>query len=90
MTHAISERRRALLSCASVAITALACAALMTAAVILDAPAGALPFLVVTCIACPMAAAFELARAVAVLRDPHAELRSELDRLPETPHPLGF
>jgi hypothetical protein len=31
----------------------------------------------------------ELAQAVAAVRDPHAELRRELDRLPETPHPLG-
>jgi hypothetical protein len=37
-----------------------------------------------------MAAAFELARTLAAVRDPAGELRRELDRLPEAPHPLGL
>jgi hypothetical protein len=37
-----------------------------------------------------MAATYELSRAVAAVRDPHVELRRDLDRLPETPHPLDL
>jgi hypothetical protein len=37
-----------------------------------------------------MAAAFELANAIHVLREPRMQLRREPDRLPETPHPLGY
>ena len=49
-----------------------------------------LPFVIAACVGCPMAAAYELARAIAAVRDPHLELRRELDRLPETPHPLDL
>ena len=85
-----STRRRAALACVSVALVAVACAALMTAAVLVPAPPAVLPFVILACIATPMAGAFELARAVAVLHGPKAELRRELDRLPETQHPLGY
>ena len=46
--------------------------------------------MIAACLGCPMAASYELAQAVAAVRDPHLELRRELDRLPETPHPLGL
>jgi len=73
-----------------VVLTAIACAALMTAAALVPAPPAALAFVVLACVACPMAASFELARVLTALREPHAALRRELDRLPETPHPLGY
>jgi hypothetical protein len=69
---------------------AVACAALITAAVLVPAPPAVVPLVVFVCVAGPIASALELARALAVLREPTAELRRELDRLPETPHPLGF
>jgi hypothetical protein len=49
-----------------------------------------LPFVIATGIGCPMAAAYELARARGALRDPQVQLRRELDRLPERQHPLGL
>ena len=69
---------------------AAVCAGLIAAAVLVPAPRVVLPAVVLVCVVGPIAAAFELARALAVLREPAAELRRELDRLPETPHPLGF
>jgi hypothetical protein len=84
------------LSCAVVLVTALVCAAILCAAALVPAPTAVLPFVVVVCVGCPMAAACELPRAVAELRRPASEagalaqLRSELDALPETHHPLGL
>jgi hypothetical protein len=84
------HRRRALLFGAGMTLSAMVCAGLLAAAVLVPAPHAALPFLILTCIACPMAAAFEPANAIHVLREPRMQLRRELDRLPETPHPLGY
>jgi hypothetical protein len=93
-------RRRALASCAFVAVTALMCAALLSAAALVPAPPAIVPVLVVICIGCPMAAACELPGAIAGLRRAPrpraldsralAALRSQLDALPETQHPLGL
>ena len=69
---------------------ALTCAGLIAAAVLVPAPPVIVPVVVLVGVAGPMAATFELARARAVLRGPAAELRRELDRLPETPHPHGY
>jgi hypothetical protein len=95
----IPTRRHAILLCAFVALTALMCAALLSAAALVPAPPAVLPFLVVVCIGCPMVAACELPRALAGLRaarpstaplDPCEleTLRRQLDALPETQHPL--
>jgi hypothetical protein len=86
----VSVRRRSQIFALFAALSALVCAALLLAAVLVPAPTAVLPFVVVTCLCCPMAAAYELARAIAPLRDPAVELRRDLDRLPETPHPLGL
>lgn len=94
-------RRHALVICAFVAASALMCAGLLSAAALVPAPAAVLPFLVVICIGCPMAAACELPRAIAGLRhSPRGAraldsrsvdtLRRQLDSLPETQHPLGL
>ena len=83
-------RRRAIHACVSVAVTALVCAGLFAAAALVPAPPLVLVLVIVVCICCPMAAAYELARAVPALRDPTAELRRQLDLLPETEHPLGL
>jgi hypothetical protein len=83
-------RRRAIHACVSVAVTALVCAGLLAAAALVPAPPLVLVFVIIVSIGCPMAAAYEFARAVPALRDPAAELRRQLDRLPETEHPLGL
>ena len=84
------RRRHAIHACVSVAVTALVCAGLLAAAALVPAPPTVLVFVIVVCIGCPMAAAYELAHAVPALRDPSVELRRQLDRLPETEHPLGL
>ena len=84
------HQRRALLFGVGMTLIATVCAGLLAAAVLVPAPHAALPFLILTCISCPTAAAFELANAIRVLREPRMQLRRELDRLPETPHPLGY
>ena len=83
-------RRRALFSGACLILTAILCAGLLGAAMLVPAPHAVLPFVILTGIACPMAAAFELADALHALREPRLQLRRELDRLPEVPHPLGY
>jgi hypothetical protein len=83
-------RRRAVLVGLFAAVCTLVCAALLIAAVLVPAPVTVLPLVIVTCLGCPMLATYELAQAVAAVREPHLELRRELDRLPETPHPLGL
>ena len=90
MFRPLMSRRRAILACISVTLTTLVCAGLLAAAAFVPAPPLVLMCVIIVCIGCPMAAAFELARAVPALRDPSAELRRQLDRLPETPHPLGL
>jgi hypothetical protein len=74
----------------STAFVALFAAALLVAAALVTPPVGALPALALACIAAPMAATFELARAFSADREPRRRLRLELDRLPETPHPHGY
>jgi len=71
-------------------LIALICGGLLAAAMLVPAPLVVLPFVIVTCIACPMAATYEAAEALAALREPRRQLRRELDRLPETQHPLGY
>ena len=91
--------RRPLLLCAFVTLTAVMCGALLCAAALVPAPPVVLPFLVVVCIGCPMAAACELPAAIAALRRTGARaldsrsleaLRRDLDALPEAEHPLGL
>ena len=68
----------------------LACACLLAAAVLVPAPPGALPILVLTCLGCPVAGALDLGAVIAAAREPASQLRRELDRIPEAPHPLGY
>ena len=89
MTYAfVTARRRVVLAVVSVAFTVLSCSGLLLAAALVPAPTVVLPFVVLAGIGTPMAAAFDLARALAT--HPSVQLRHELDRLPETPHPLGY
>ena len=90
-----STRRQAYATCVLAAVTVVACAALMTAAILAPAPPAALPLAVLVCIGCPMAMAWSLPRSLATLRAPDHDkevkvLRRQLSRLPETQHPLGL
>jgi hypothetical protein len=91
----LPTRRQAILVCAFAALTAVICAALLVAAALIPAPPVVLPFVVAVCIPAPMVAAWDLRPSVGVLRAPRgdrarllAEMRSYLDGLPETEHPL--
>jgi hypothetical protein len=101
----VRTRRQAVLLCVYVALTALMCAGLLSAAALVPAPPVVLPFLVVVGVGCPMVAACELPAAIAGLRAtrrtgrerPRAldegaleTLRRQLDGLPETRHPLDL
>ena len=86
----MSVSRRLAFAAASAAVTAVTAVALVVAAALVPAPAAAVPLLAVACIGAPMAGAFDLARAFSAAREPYDRLRRELDRLPETPHPLGY
>jgi hypothetical protein len=95
-----STERRAYAACLLAGLTAVACAALMTAVALTPAPAAVVPLAVVVCIGCPLAMAWSLPHAIAVLRGTAAgaggedqalhALRKYLSRLPETEHPLGL
>jgi hypothetical protein len=86
----VSVRRRVIIAGLFAAVATIVCGTLLAAAVLVPAPTAVLPFVIVTCLGCPMAGAYEMALALAALRDPQVELRRELDRLPEAPHPLGL
>ena len=83
-------KQRLALAAVSTGFSALFAAGLLIAAALVTPPLAAVPALALACIAAPMAATFELARAFSAARDPHDRLRRQLDLLPETPHPLGF
>ena len=92
-------RRGVLVACALTAATAAICAGLLAAAVLVPAPAAALPVVAIVALGCPMFAVWELARRIGPADagaeprlDAEAlhELRRALARLPETRHPLGL
>jgi hypothetical protein len=97
--RALPNPRQAILACAGVAATGVVCGALVVAAALVPAPAAVLPLIALVCIGCPIAMAWELPTAIAVLRARRANaaveeealllLRRHLDCLPETEHPLG-
>jgi len=96
-TSSPTSRLDAILVCCFAATAALACAALAGAAAIVPAPPVAAPFIAAVCIGCPLATGEELRSSIGALRDPRfgplrrrhlIRLRRDLDRLPETDHPL--
>ncbi len=99
MSRPIRTRAQVILTCAFVALTAVICSGLMTAAVLVPAPPAVLPLIVATCIGCPMLAALQLPALAVALRDGRtrgwalearllADMRRYLRQLPETQHPL--
>jgi Flp pilus assembly protein TadB len=78
--------------CALAALGALACTGLFVAAAVGVGPAVLLPFLMAASLAGAVIAAYELPVAIVELRRTRIALRfrRELERLPETEHPLGL
>jgi hypothetical protein len=89
---ALLRNRDIALSALAAVVTAVGCAALLTAAVLVPAPTPILVMIVAVSIGFPMHAAWDLSRVTAAAgpRLDLAELRRQLDRLPETQHPLGL
>lgn len=99
-----APRRRALAVSAFAVFTALICAGLITAAILVPAPVAVLPLLAVACVGLPMLAAWQLAHvqfALGGLRpalrrrrrrpldhDALQDLQRSLAQLPEIAHPL--
>lgn len=80
-----------------VAVTAaLLSMAICAAAIVVPAPLGAVPLVVVICMLSPLLAGYEVARVTFARRGglagrrALARLRSALAQLPETEHPLGL
>jgi hypothetical protein len=67
MPPAAPPRRRALAVSAFAVFTALVCGGLITAAILVPAPAAALPLIAVACVGLPMLAAWQLASVHAAL-----------------------
>ena len=102
----LPTRRHARAACLLAAAALVACAGLLSGAVLASAPAGVIPLVAIVCIGCPLVLAWSLPASIAVLRitrsrrdedDVHPldrrelkALRRSLDRLPETQHPLGL
>ena len=78
--------------CALAALGALACAGLFAVAVVEAGPTLVLPFLLAASLTGIVVAAWELPVAIVELRRTRAAMRfrRELERLPETEHPLGL
>jgi hypothetical protein len=96
-TRPLSSRRQAFLVSLCVVAIGVTCAGLAGAAALVPAPPVALPFVGMICVGCPLAVLGEARSAIAVLLDPSlgplrrrhlGRLRRDLDRLPETEHPL--
>ena len=86
--HSVTQRLT--LAAISTGFTVLFAAGLLLAAALVTPPLAAVPAMALACIGAPIAATFELARALSAAREPHDRLRRELDLLPETPHPHGY
>jgi hypothetical protein len=94
--------RKAVFDCALTLLTGLVCAGLLTAAALVPAPSGLLPFIIAVSVAVPMVSAWRSSASLGVLgrrlfgaasrsnAEAVRELRRQLDRLPEVRHPLGL
>jgi hypothetical protein len=71
----------------SLGVTVVMCTGLLCAAVLVPAPPGALPAIAAVCIGGPLLVAWQ---ARPLEAGALARLRRELDRLPETRHPLDL
>jgi hypothetical protein len=92
-----TRRLHATFVCCFAAAAGLACAALVGAAALVPAPPVVLPLICAICACYPRAFGDEVRASISVLRDPGpgrlrrrdlVRMRRELERLPETEHPL--
>jgi hypothetical protein len=84
-------RAQAIARIAFAVFVALACAALISAAVLVPAPPAVLPLIAIVSVGGPMAVTTELQAGIRALRRQRravAMLRRHLAELPETAHPL--
>lgn len=77
------------------AVTVAVSLATCVAAMLVPAPAAAVPLVALVCVGCPLFASWEVPMAIASLRTLRARralanLRESLDQLPEVEHPLGL
>jgi hypothetical protein len=87
----LRDRRDLVLSALTAVVTALGCSGLLSAAILVPAPGPALTLIVTVSIGLPMLAAWDLSRVTAAgARLDPAAMRRQLERLPETEHPLGL
>lgn len=93
----LRTRTEAASACVVAAVSFACAAGLCVAAVLLHPPVAVVPLLVIACVGCPVLGTWELAPAVAALRNSGrvnnrraiANFRRSLAALPETEHPLG-
>jgi len=78
-------------------VTALMCAGLLAGAALAEAPPAALVLIIPICVALPMLAAWRATVAISspgglppINRAALYRMRRDLERLPETHHPLGL
>lgn len=88
-------RRNPHLTLLVAALSVLSCLAVCAAAILVPAPAAAVPLVALMCVGCPMFASWEVPVAIDTLRARRedkalATLRESLDKLPEVEHPLGL
>jgi uncharacterized membrane protein AbrB (regulator of aidB expression) len=98
-TRPLTSRLECVFVCAFVLVLCVVCAGLVSAAALVPAPPVVVPFISGICVGCAFAAGIELPSTISVLRDPTlgrlrgrhiSRLRRDLDRLPQTDHPLGL
>jgi hypothetical protein len=94
----VPSRRHAVLICVSALVVLLMAAGLCSAAILAHAPPAVVPLIAISCVGLPLLAACRLPVAVAALRAKSpplsdlslADLRRDLNQLPETKHPFGL
>jgi hypothetical protein len=94
----VPSRRHAILICVSALVVLLMAAGLCSAAILAHAPPAVVPLIAISCAGLPLLAACRLPVAVAALRTKSpplselslADLRRDLNQLPETKHPFGL
>jgi len=90
-----ADRRHPHLTLLVASLSVLSGLAVCAAAILVPAPAAAVPLVALMCVGCPMFASWEVPVAIESLRARRgrkalAVLRKSLDKLPEVEHPLGL
>lgn len=88
----LDKRRQPSLVLIAAALTLVISAAVCVGALLVHAPPAVVPLVVAVCIGGPVFASWDVPIALASVRADRAlaRLRTSLERLPETEHPLGL